>query len=469
MYKQSLPLNNFINESIIADYQCVLCKGIFNIPVIDSCGHIFCNCCYQQYLLTQNQCPITSLELPHKPIHVTLIESIINNQLIKCSNHLIGCDWQGKVSELNHHITEECLKQTILCPFNECGLYFLREALNEHLFICDYREAKCVYCKMQMPFISIRNHDLICQKKILNCPQKCGKQIQRESMQFHLEGDCENKLINCPYISIGCLEQYSLKTLATHLDNHQDHHCDLLFEFYKKNINNQDDYMDYLNESITQIEKEIKAQKDKNQNALVKESMAMISIQGTKTKKIKKPLFVLNKAQNSSIYDMTYMPNEIEVNGSIIKCKVTNKTEHKYVFINMPMSYRNEIKWSIQMLSNSNWIGFGLCNKSRVIANNNIFYLPDPYFNHYSFAISSNGFLWNSNIKEENNIKGGFNSIVKDDVINFSYLPYKKELYFKINEYIGKLSNVYSIDEGEQLTPCIIILNFGDGVQVDIY
>lgn len=475
MYKQSLPLNNFSMQTSVIDYECFLCKGILNKPVIDSCGHTFCYFCYHQYLLTNNLCPISSRVLPQKPVHVTLIENIINNQFIKCNNNALGCEWQGRVSELNQHLSEDCMNQTIYCIFSGCRVQFLREFLDEHLYICDYRESKCVHCQMLMPFISLKNHDLICLKKLLCCPLKCGNQIQRESMKMHIEGECENKQVKCPYLSIGCCGHFTLKTLSLHLNSHQGYHCDLVFELYKKCKLDQDASFNSLNEKIAQVEQDVNIEKERKRDALVQEAASMINITGSiknKKNKLKKPLFVLNKGiDNKPKINMRHLSSEIEVNGSVIQCKLGNLTDHKYVFFNMLKSdyERNEIKWSIKLLNNSNWIAFGLCVKSKVLENNMLFYSPKPNFEHYSFAISSNGFLWNSNAKHENNMIGGFHAISKDDVVHFSYIINKHELKFKIKDYIGKLTNVNSIDEGEHLTPCIIFLNSGDRVQVDLY
>ena len=86
IYKKTLCLDDFTEESrqFVVDYICPLCKGIYYNPVIDPCGHIFCQRCFNAFTssikpqIVELRCPITNQPLSQSPSTIGLIANILD-------------------------------------------------------------------------------------------------------------------------------------------------------------------------------------------------------------------------------------------------------------------------------------------------------------------------------------------------------------------------------------------------------
>ena len=242
LYPKTLSIDDFIApcQPIVENFKCPLCEGIFFNPVSDSCGHLFCSSCFHQYILTSTECPIEHkvlnvLEIKAMPV----VSGILDKQIIKCKNREKGCHWQGKLCEFQEHIDVHCLKQLVSCSNEGCSEKSMREEMNKHLTNCNYRIVKCPDCQLSLPFIQLIDHQKVCPKFKLECPQKCGLTIMREEITSHIQEVCENTEIPCPYSDLGCKEKMYKRDLNKHLNNENINHLLYFFkemENFKKNI-----------------------------------------------------------------------------------------------------------------------------------------------------------------------------------------------------------------------------------------
>ena len=133
-------------------------------------------------------------------------------------------------------------------------------------------------------------------------------------------------------------------------------------------------------------------------------------------------------------------------------------------------SNRNSIvKWKTIVYPKSNWVGVGLCDKNQVILNDMKFFSPYPGYKNGTFCISTNGYSWNSNnFKENDVILPNFIPKIQKEEYLFTYMSESKTLYYEIgHRYSGKLTNVYAT-KGDRLNLCIVLLNSGDEVEVQL-
>ena len=142
-----------------------------------------------------------------------------------------------------------------------------------------------------------------------------------------------------------------------------------------------------------------------------------------------------------------------------------NNREHEYCFtyFDIDTSIKGVItEWQFEMnVGPSVWIGFGLCDKKQVIDNKKKFFNKTFEFYNGTFCVSSNGYMWNCNRKEENNLKIHDMKPIKDnEVIKFRYINDIKELWFKLQKQglEGKITQVYPRNSN-LLNICVVFLN----------
>ena len=142
-----------------------------------------------------------------------------------------------------------------------------------------------------------------------------------------------------------------------------------------------------------------------------------------------------------------------------------NNREHEYCFtyFDIDTSIKGVItEWQFEMnVGPSVWIGFGLCDKKQVIDNKKKFFNKTFEFYNGTFCVSSNGYMWNCNRKEENNLKIHDMKPIKDnEVVKFRYINDIKELWFKLQKQglEGKITQVYPRNSNA-LNICVVFLN----------
>ena len=132
--------------------------------------------------------------------------------------------------------TASCQFTLLSCPKgckNEHGITnrIMKKDLDEHLAsVCTARDYKCKHCGEQGTFINITEvHDLVCKRKIVNCPNAgCSQTIERSMVESHIKNDCSWTLIPCKYESFGCLAKISRHDAAVHESDAQQHHLDMV-------------------------------------------------------------------------------------------------------------------------------------------------------------------------------------------------------------------------------------------------
>ncbi len=73
---------------------CSICFGIFNKPMVTSCGCTFCNDCIRDWLTNgNNSCPLDRELLTVYDLRVAprSLNNIINKLVMRCENEMLGC------------------------------------------------------------------------------------------------------------------------------------------------------------------------------------------------------------------------------------------------------------------------------------------------------------------------------------------------------------------------------------------
>ncbi|XP_069787319.1 TNF receptor-associated factor 5-like isoform X2 [Narcine bancroftii] len=164
-------LNLHFVESLEDRYKCATCSFILCNPYQTGCGHRFCENCIVHLIETKPNavCPI---------------------------------DQEGIVANRDH--LKKCPFESVSC-INGCDAVLPRKDLINHLqTMCEYREEACQYCKANLIFKNIKDHEVIsCPKYPIYCTNNCGESFMRSELDVHLT-ICPETEVECSYKKYGC-------------------------------------------------------------------------------------------------------------------------------------------------------------------------------------------------------------------------------------------------------------------------
>ncbi|XP_065903082.1 TNF receptor-associated factor 4-like [Dysidea avara] len=203
-------LGGYDHKFVAAPHDRFVCK-ICDLPCRDSqltvcCGHNLCKSCLDNVKKTTEVCPLCRdgqfFTVPNKQA-----DREIRSLYVMCTNNERGCEWQGEVNNINNHLLNDngCQYMDINCP-NECGKLLQRQGLTSHVEAdCSRRKIECQYCNIRGEHQFIENkHKEQCSKLPLPCPNDCQVgTILREDMEAHRK-ECPLEMIQCQYHNVGC-------------------------------------------------------------------------------------------------------------------------------------------------------------------------------------------------------------------------------------------------------------------------
>ena len=196
-------------------------------------------------------------------IHVT---DTCVQRLIQCEH----CKGDFKFCDMSAHL-DVCPKMEVSCEL-KCGVVMCREDMAQHLkqdcglmvemwklgcgkemtrnelrihvkYKCLQRVIVCAHCLKDFKYCDMSAHLDVCPKMEMPCELKCGVVMCREVMTQHLEVDCSEKAIECPYAKYKCVGLIKRKDMSTHLEERRVEHLEL-------KLNEQE-------ATITSLEKEV--------------------------------------------------------------------------------------------------------------------------------------------------------------------------------------------------------------------
>ncbi|KAG9293714.1 hypothetical protein G9A89_019051 [Geosiphon pyriformis] len=122
--------------------------------VDSSTEHAFCNFCLSELVLNENDKQASptykSISCPNCRERVNSLNFKISKYLtrligslkIRCENR--GCEWVGSCLDLDLH-KDRCSQMIVSCPnkCRGCPWEFIRENMENHVKVCNYRVAQC--------------------------------------------------------------------------------------------------------------------------------------------------------------------------------------------------------------------------------------------------------------------------------------------------------------------------------------
>jgi hypothetical protein len=528
--RKSLGIEDFIpNErERVKDFICEICRRVLTDPLGDSCGHAFCLSCYLAYPGSSDSlCPIS-----HQKTTIQQMDYVLNKlseKYVYCSNRHDGCQWEGRLGELSAHIGKDCMKQVVECVFKRCSLRIFREQQSFHSIICDFRDYKCEYCSEIISYLDKLEHYDQCGRYLIVCPKNCGTYVERKGMDSHLASECNLCVITCPYIGVGCQTSIFKKDLSEHLLQNMDKHSIMHYKHYTNNtvfiseVKNDimkaktdfegaqrffTEHIQNMYKSVNLLTEEVMNMKQANeaeskllherlylQNNMIEELQKILNLHSDEIKQVNTANQELD-IKISGLKDTVHTSTKIKVNGSyrtstkrartesdeadytkifdteflsdkFVLCGNsaiygTKENDHTFLLLNQPLT--ETCSWTIRF-NESKWLAIGCCVKEAIVAKSLKFHI---FSNHGAFLLSTNGYLWNCNKKEENDaqVKIGLNKTDNEAKMKYSFKD--KELHFYFNKkFVTKLTNVYA-PPGSTLVPCIVFNYSGDEIIAEL-
>ncbi len=98
----------FQDAKLAERFHCSSCKNVVNMPIQDSCGHLFGRNCFDRLMIEEIPCPVDGHDIKSSTIVFnTVAAKFIRELSISCPNAKV-CSWQGKVHKLEDHLKTDC-------------------------------------------------------------------------------------------------------------------------------------------------------------------------------------------------------------------------------------------------------------------------------------------------------------------------------------------------------------------------
>ena len=187
-----------------AMYSCPQCKCIIREPQ-------FCEwetCC--------KQC-LSKLRSPQKAKQA-IFDKHLNKKIqslpVKCPLTGRGCQWRGKLKQMEGHLDKSCTYMRLKCPHSGCDQVFYKKHLEIHVSgECGQRKTNCPHCNAEVPVLTFNEHLIY-----VPCPKECSEmEIPQCQLGFHILKQCGRIMVPCPYNSYGCEDQIPRGQIREHM------------------------------------------------------------------------------------------------------------------------------------------------------------------------------------------------------------------------------------------------------------
>ena len=202
-YLKNILTENFTERDKIL-LTCPRCDGVLREPRLLSSGEQFCLCCMERD------------EQGNPNLQVNRMVSSL-----KCSCPLFkrGCEWLGKLGDCENHLNN-CIYVLQECKMG-CGAVLPRGKHSAHVNEC--------------PMMKV------------TCELGCGKAMCREDISHHLQHECEEMEVICPFTKYNCvIGVMKRRDLKIHLNEKRLEHIESKLVVMEDIVVKQNEIIKYL-------------------------------------------------------------------------------------------------------------------------------------------------------------------------------------------------------------------------------
>ena len=281
---------NIQMDSMILSFKCsypLIARGCKWLGVLrgcqnhlDTCGYVYETCKLRCGVVLQRnelsvhemeKCPQRIVECKHCNNEFKSCE--LHTHLDKCPKMEVSCELKcGKImcrEDMAQHLKQECGLMVEMCKLG-CGKEMTRNELRIHVkYKCLQRVIVCAHCLKDFKFCDMSAHLDVCPKMEVSCELKCGVVMCREVMTQHLEVDCPEKAMECPYAKYKCVGLIKRKDMSKHLEERRMEHLELKLNDFimeeseiiakqKEKISEQSTTIEIMSQEIKLLKMEVK-------------------------------------------------------------------------------------------------------------------------------------------------------------------------------------------------------------------
>ena len=240
---------------------------------LDTCGYVRDQClgCEEVFQRKElkahetNGCGLCKVRCGH--CDTELMPRELTKHLDKCPKMKVPCELKcGKKlcrENMVQHLEKECGLVVGTCKLG-CGVELTRDELKIHVTdTCVQREIPCKHCKGNVKLCNMTNHLKMCPKMKVSC-ELCDIVMCREDITQHLEEDCVEKEVECPFAKYKCeVGLIKRKYLSQHLEEKRTEHLELKLNAMELKLPTMDELVMKQNETelkLTAMEQLVKKQ-----------------------------------------------------------------------------------------------------------------------------------------------------------------------------------------------------------------
>ena len=286
---RSIPLPRYVTTQVRGGYDCQLvspppshiqtecsvCLQILKKPcIISCCGHKFCRDCIELVKTEGKNCPLCNTADFSFMVEQSL-DRTLKDLDVACSFKAEGCEWTGKLRELENHLNRSysienqlsgCRYVEVDCMYHQCGESLQRRHVSAHQSnLCKKRPYYCRYCQEYVSTFEdvTEKHLEVCSRYPVVCPNDCSeKKMERQLVERHLKDECPVVVVNCPFHYTGCEVALPRRDMFEHTQDMSTHFM-LLGSFTLKLAHENKELHSHIAHIEEEAEKKEKALLDK--------------------------------------------------------------------------------------------------------------------------------------------------------------------------------------------------------------
>ena len=242
-------------DSAPEDFHCEICAHVAREPHLSvCCGKHYCQGCIAQTLRDGCPCPSCGEDPCSAVLDRNYKRKIMVLQVHCTMKQDHGCEWVGKLEDLETHLEDDCQYVNVQCP-QKCGEMVLKKQLQEHkIKLCQNRKYTCMYCGLLATFSVIQGkHEADCSCYPVLCPNGCSSnKMKRLDLEGHLK-QCSLQPLLCDFSSVGCEGRFSRQDLEKHMELSVQSHLLLLLTSTQKELKERDKKIEELEAKIRHL------------------------------------------------------------------------------------------------------------------------------------------------------------------------------------------------------------------------
>ena len=289
---------------------------------LDTCGHVQETCKLKCGVVLQRNDLVTHekencvqriVNCKHCKKNFNFCE--LTKHLEMCPKLKVSCELKcGLVmcrDKVTQHLKKECGKVEEDCKLG-CGVKLTRDELIIHVADkCVQRLVVCEHCKKNFKFREMPKHLDVCPKMKVFCELKCGFVMCRDKVTQHIDRDCKEKEIECPFVKYKCVGLIKRQDLSKHLEEKETEHLKLKLNAIEDIVMKQSELIEKLEEKETEhLKLKLNAIEDivMKQSELIEKLNEKIAYQGGEIETMSQEFRVLTTSEKKFRRILEYYP-----------------------------------------------------------------------------------------------------------------------------------------------------------------